>query len=54
MAMFPLSLQKIFIMAINPDFIQFIADQCSGAGEIMFKKIFGYYGIRENINNKKI
>jgi TfoX/Sxy family transcriptional regulator of competence genes len=32
-------------MASNPDFVQYIADQCSGAGEIMVKKMFGDYGI---------
>ena len=32
-------------MASNPDFVQFIADQCSGAGEILAKKMFGDYGI---------
>ena len=32
-------------MASNPDFVQYIADQCAGAGEIMTKKMFGDYGI---------
>ncbi len=32
-------------MASNADFVQFIADQCAGAGEIMVKKMFGDYGI---------
>ncbi len=32
-------------MASNPDFVQYISDQCSGAGEIMVKKMFGDYGI---------
>lgn len=32
-------------MASNTDFVQYIADQCSGAGEIMTKKMFGDYGI---------
>lgn len=40
-----LSFAKIFIMASNPDFVQYIADQCEGAGEIMVKKMFGDYGI---------
>ena len=31
--------------ASNTDFVQYIADQCSGAGEIMVKKMFGDYGI---------
>lgn len=32
-------------MASNIDFVQYIADQCAGAGEITFKKMFGDYGI---------
>ena len=32
-------------MASNSDFVQYIADQCSGAGEITVKKMFGDYGI---------
>lgn len=32
-------------MASNPDFVQYIADQCSGAGEIVVRKMFGDYGI---------
>ena len=32
-------------MACNLDFVQYIVDQCSGAGEIMTKKMFGDYGI---------
>ena len=32
-------------MASSTDFVQYIADQCSGAGEIMTKKMFGDYGI---------
>ncbi len=32
-------------MASNTDFVQFIADQCGGAGEIVTKKMFGDYGI---------
>lgn len=32
-------------MASNADFVQYIADQCAGAGEITFKKMFGDYGI---------
>lgn len=32
-------------MASNADFVQFVADQCSGAGEIIVKKMFGDYGI---------
>ena len=32
-------------MASNTDFVQYIADQCSGAGDIVAKKMFGDYGI---------
>ncbi|MBQ7687396.1 MAG: TfoX/Sxy family protein, partial [Bacteroidaceae bacterium] len=32
-------------MASNSDFVQYIADQCSGAGEITVKKMFGDYAI---------
>ena len=32
-------------MASNTDFVQYIVDQCSGAGEITAKKMFGEYGI---------
>ena len=32
-------------MASNPDFVQYIADQCAGAGDIVTKKMFGDYGI---------
>ena len=32
-------------MASNQDFVQYIADQCAGAGEIMTKKMFGDYGV---------
>ena len=28
-------------MACNPDFVQFIVDQCAGAGEIAVKKMMG-------------
>lgn len=30
-------------MACNPDFVQYICDQCSGAGEIAVKKMMGDY-----------
>lgn len=30
-------------MACNPDFVQYIIDQCSGAGEIAVKKMMGDY-----------
>lgn len=32
-------------MASNADFVQYIIDQCSGAGEVTAKKMFGDYGI---------
>ena len=32
-------------MASNPDFVQYIVDQCGGAGNIEARKIFGDYGI---------
>ncbi len=32
-------------MASHADFVQYIADQCSEAGEIVAKKMFGDYGI---------
>ena len=32
-------------MACNPDFVQYIVDQCSGAGEITVKKMMGDYCI---------
>ena len=32
-------------MASNPDLVQFIVDQCSGAGNISARKMFGDYGI---------
>ena len=32
-------------MASNPDFVQYIADQCSGAGVIETRKMFGDYAI---------
>ena len=32
-------------MASNIDFVQYIADQCSGAGDITARKMFGDYGL---------
>ncbi len=32
-------------MASNSDFVQYIVDQCAGAGDITAKKMFGDYGI---------
>ena len=32
-------------MASSLDFVQYIAEQCSGAGEIVTKKMFGDFGI---------
>ena len=36
---------KSDFMASNPDFVQYIADQCAGAGEIAVKKMMGDYCI---------
>ena len=32
-------------MASSKDFVQFVTEQCGGAGEITAKKMFGDYGI---------
>lgn len=32
-------------MASHADYVQYIADQCSNAGEITVRKMFGEYGI---------
>lgn len=32
-------------MASNADFVQYIVDQCGGAGEVTVRKMFGDYGI---------
>ncbi|MGM9701430.1 MAG: TfoX/Sxy family protein [Prevotella sp.] len=32
-------------MASNADLVQYIADQCAGAGEITARKMFGDYGV---------
>ena len=32
-------------MASNADFVKYITEQCSGAGEITTRKMFGDYGI---------
>ena len=32
-------------MASSKNFVQYIVDQCSGAGDIVAKKMFGDYGI---------
>ena len=40
-----MNLLKHEIMASSSDFVQYIADQCGGAGEIVAKKMFGDYGI---------
>ena len=40
-----LCMKKQEDMASNADFVQYIADQCSGAGEMVAKKMFGDYGI---------
>ena len=44
-------------MASNKDLVQYIADQCSKAGEITVKKMFGDYGIYgdgKNMKNKNL
>lgn len=33
------------LMASKPEFVQYIADQLSGAGEITYRKMFGEYGM---------
>ena len=38
-----LDFDKSRFMACNPDFVQYIIDQCSGAGEIAVKKMMGDY-----------
>jgi len=32
-------------MASSKDFVEYLEDQCSGAGEILTRKMFGDYGI---------
>lgn len=32
-------------MASNPNLVQYIADQCSGAGTVTYRKMFGDYGM---------
>lgn len=32
-------------MASKPEFVEYIADQLSGAGQITYRKMFGEYGI---------
>ena len=32
-------------MASNPDFVQYIVDQCGKAGDITARKMFGEYGV---------
>lgn len=32
-------------MASSLDFVQYVADQCAGAGKIITKKMFGDYGV---------
>lgn len=31
-------------MSSNADFVRYVADQCSGAGEVVARKMFGEYG----------
>ena len=32
-------------MSSKPEFVEYVAEQCRGAGEITFKKMFGEYGL---------
>lgn len=32
-------------MASSPEFVEYVCEQLSGAGEITYKKMFGEYGI---------
>ena len=32
-------------MASNPDFVQYIVDQCASAGDVVAKKMFGDYAL---------
>lgn len=32
-------------MSSKPEFVEYVAEQCRGAGEITYKKMFGEYGI---------
>lgn len=32
-------------MASNPDFVQYVVEQCSGAGVVSVRKMFGDYGL---------
>ncbi len=32
-------------MACTPEFVQYVADQLAGAGEITYRKMFGEYGM---------
>lgn len=32
-------------MSSKPEFVEFVAEQCRGAGDITFKKMFGDYGL---------
>jgi len=35
----------VSVMASNSDFVQYVVDQCSGAGEILVRKMMGDYCI---------
>ena len=39
-------------MASNPDFLQYIIDQCSGAGGIAVKKMMGDYCIYCDVDDR--
>ena len=38
-------IKQVINMASNPDFVQYIADQCAKAGDITTRKMFGDYAI---------
>ena len=37
--------QNLLVMASNPDLVQYIVDQCSGAGDVVARKMFGDYSL---------
>ena len=39
-------------MACSSDFVQYIVDQCSGAGEIAARKMMGDYFYVSDVNDK--
>ncbi len=43
---------KSDFMASNPDFVQYITDQCAGAGEIAVKKMMGDYFYISDVDDR--